>query len=78
LAGPFTFTKGLRLLKTPASGYQRAHQFGTLLFDLQADPRQERPLKNAAVEARMIEHLIRLMKFNDAPAEQFQRLGLSP
>ena len=28
------------------------------------------------IEQMMIEHLVRLMKENDAPPEQFERLGL--
>jgi chorismate mutase len=48
----------------------------TLLFDLQADPHQERPLSDPAVEQMMIDHLVRLMRENDAPPEQYQRLGL--
>ena len=30
------------------------------------------------VEQMMTEHLVRLMKENDAPPEQFERLGLRP
>jgi arylsulfatase A-like enzyme len=76
LAEPFPFTKGCRTMKINANTWTNAHQFGTLLFDLQADPRQERPLQDAAIEARMIEHMVRLMGENDAPAEQYERLGL--
>ncbi|MCL7453575.1 MAG: hypothetical protein M8467_11070, partial [Anaerolineae bacterium] len=50
--------------------------FGTLLFDLERDPKQEHPLDDPQVEAMMIGHLIRLMVDNDAPPEQFERLGL--
>ncbi len=76
LAGPFRFTKGLRVLKVEARPWIKAHPFGTLLFDLYTDPRQEHPLDDAEVEAMMIQHLIRLMLANDAPVEQFERLGL--
>ena len=44
--------------------------------DVESDPRQTKPIQDAAVEKRMIEHLIRLMKECDAPKEQFERLGL--
>jgi hypothetical protein len=50
--------------------------FGTILFDLDADPRQEHPIQNAEIEQIMIAHLVRLMRENDAPPEQFERLGL--
>lgn len=62
--------------KIEARPWIKAHPFGTLLFDLAADPRQERPLHDPEVEARMIQLLIRLMVENDAPPEQFERLGL--
>jgi arylsulfatase A-like enzyme len=76
LADPFSFTKGLRTLKTPARTWVNAHQFGHLLFDLAADPHQENPLQDAALEARMIGLMVRLMRENDAPPEQYIRLGL--
>jgi hypothetical protein len=76
LAEPFAFTKGVRPLKIEARPWIKAHPFGTLLFDLEADPRQEHPLQDPQVEARMIRLLIGLMVDNDAPAEQFERLGL--
>jgi arylsulfatase A-like enzyme len=76
LAEPFSFTKGLRTLKVEARPWIKAHPFGTLLFDLQTDPAQESPLDDPLVEERMIGHLLRLMLANDAPPEQFERLGL--
>jgi arylsulfatase A-like enzyme len=76
LAEPFSFTKGVRPLRIEARPWIKAHPFGTLLFDLAADPRQEHPLHDPLVEARMIRLLIGLMVDNDAPPEQFERLGL--
>ncbi len=76
LAGPFSFTKGLQVLRTEARPWIKAHPFGTLLFDLETDPSQEHPLADPEIEAMMIQHLIRLMVDNDAPPEQFERLGL--
>ena len=77
LAEPFTFTKGCRTMKIPAgrSG-SKAFDFGTLLFDLENDPGQERPLDDPETEERMIRLLVSLMKHNDAPLEQYERLGL--
>ncbi len=77
LVEPFSFTKGLCLLRTEARPWIKAHPFGTLLFDLESDPRQERPLEDPEVEGRMKRLLIDLMLANDAPPEQFERLGLS-
>jgi arylsulfatase A-like enzyme len=76
LAAPFSFTKGCQLLKVGARGWPRAHPFETVLYDLHSDPRQEHPISDPAVEAAMIEHLVRLMRENDTPKEQFERLGL--
>jgi hypothetical protein len=78
LAEPFSFTKGLKTLKIRSAGFHGNdyYPFGTLLFDLQADPGQEHPIQDPAVEKRMIDHLVRLMRGNDAPPEQFVRLGL--
>jgi arylsulfatase A-like enzyme len=77
LVEPFSFTKGLRLLRTEARPWIKAHPFGTMLFDLESDPRQERPLQDPEVEAWMKRLLLDLMLANDAPVEQFARLGLS-
>lgn len=77
LAPPFRFTKGCPLLKVPASGaWSRAWEWGTRLYDTANDPSQEHPLQDPALEARMTEHLTGLMRACDAPAEQFERLGL--
>jgi len=48
----------------------------TLLYDLQTDPHQEHPISDPAIEQMMLEHLVRLMHENNAPADQFVRLGL--
>jgi len=47
-----------------------------MLFDLTRDPRQRQPLNDAALEARMIELLVREMQANGAPLEQYDRLGV--
>jgi arylsulfatase A-like enzyme len=75
-AEPFAFTKGVKPLKTQANSQVQYHSFGTLLFDQLYDQQQAHPFQDAAVEQLMIEHMIRVMKENDAPIEQFQRLGL--
>lgn len=76
LAEPFDFTKGCRIMRIPGRSWAESHSFGTLLFDLQADPGQLNPLQDAEIEARMCALMVRLMQENDAPAEQFERLGL--
>ncbi len=79
LAEPFTFTKGCPTMKIPAiSGQASPYLFGTLLFDLQNDPGQEHPIVDEDVEWRMIELMVALMRENDAPPEQYERLNLPP
>ncbi|MGW6208682.1 sulfatase [Streptomyces sp. NPDC055089] len=78
LAEPFAFTKGVRTLRiaanpSPLLGPQR---FGTLLFDLDTDPRQEKPLVDDAVELRMVRLLVERLRSSEAPAEQYERLGV--
>jgi arylsulfatase A-like enzyme len=76
LAGPFGFSKNCRLLKIEGRDWTNPNPFGTLLFDLESDPHQDHPLQDLALEERMIAHLVRLMRENEAPVEQFTRLGL--
>ena len=83
VAGPLPFTKGCRVMKLQPKGgilqrYRDSHPGlkRTMLFDVEADPGQETPLSDPKVEARMVEHLVRLMRECAAPAEQFARLGL--
>ena len=47
-----------------------------MLFDLENDSNQMNPIQDEVKEKKMIDHMIRLMKQNDAPDEQFERLGL--
>jgi len=77
LAEPFSFTKQLRLLKIPSRSPYDHHRFGTMLFDIEADPAQTTPLDDPQAEAAMIRHMVRLMKESDAPVEQYVRLGLN-
>ena len=78
LSAPFKFSKGCPLMRIDAEPFQRVrpHDFGTLLYDLDADPDQKAPIENPEVEGRMAQHLVRLMEENDAPPEQYERLGL--
>ncbi|WP_306317049.1 MULTISPECIES: sulfatase [unclassified Streptomyces] len=76
-AEPFSFTKGLPTMRVnAASGWVSSWTHGTLLFDVEADPEQRNPLHDDALELRMASLLCRLMRENDAPRSQFERLGL--
>ena len=76
LAKPFTFMKGVPPMKIAARAMGNPHGFGTMLFDVTNDPKQENPLVDETIERRMIALLVERMKWNDAPQEQFERLGL--
>jgi arylsulfatase A-like enzyme len=76
LAQPFTFTKGCRTMQIATRTYFSAYTHGSMLFDLQNDPGQEHPLLDEDIERRMIALMVDLMHDNEAPAEQYERLGL--
>lgn len=80
LAGPFGFTKGTPLMRIEAVPGRQTGGLpsfsGTRLFCLASDPGEERPIENREEEERMIRLMVQLMKENDAPPEQFERLGL--
>lgn len=77
LREPFTFTKGCSVLKIKAKENYKVSQFGNLLFDLKDDPAQLKPIRDAEAEKRLIAAMIAKMRENDAPEEQFYRLGLT-
>lgn len=76
LVEPFRFTKGIPVLKVPGQSMSNPYAFGTLLFDLDTDPDQNEPLIDDYLELRMARLLVELMRDSDAPASQYDRLGL--
>jgi arylsulfatase A-like enzyme len=78
LAPPFSFTKGAPLMRIdvilPAWQMGQANP-GTRLYDLEKDPGQLNPINDPAIERRMIQLMVKLMKENDAPVEQYERMG---
>ncbi len=76
-ARPFGFTKGLPVMRIPAFRVEETiRKFDTMLFDLNTDPYQHNPLDNPEIEKKMIASMIRLMKENEAPDEQYVRMDL--
>ena len=80
----FSFTKGCPVMRI-RGGYgirtlgfppRSLMEYGTLLYDLETDPQQEHPLDDPETEERMIRAMVQLMKENEAPEEQYVRLGL--
>lgn len=82
LAGPFSFTKGCRVLKIPMPKdfypcmSVAKEENRDLLFDLEADPKQLSPLQDRETEQRMLRLMAELMLENDAPEEQYARIGI--
>ncbi len=82
LAEPFNFTKQCPVLRIPGlAGRYNMSDFGTMLYDTQEDPGQERPIDlgsaaGQAIETRMIELMVGLMRENEAPVEQYERIGV--
>ena len=71
---PLPFTKGYPLLRF---GGAVKSDHPTLLFDVEEDPRQARPLQSPEAERRMLDHLRAAMHAAAAPPEQFARVGLA-
>ena len=76
LREPFSFSRGCRTMKIQARPMVNPYIYGSLLFDLKNDPGQEHPIKDKDIEKRMIGLMVDLMKKNDVPLEQYERLGL--
>lgn len=77
VAREFDFTKEIPLMKFVSDSGSSAYQFGDLLFDLHKDKNQNSPIKNEVVEERMKQLLRNLLEQNNAPKEQYIRLGLA-
>ncbi len=50
--------------------------FNTMLYDFAKEPKQQQPIEDRHIEANMVKEMVELMKENDAPEEQYRRLGL--
>jgi arylsulfatase A-like enzyme len=76
-AGRFLPYTDMPVFRLPVHQPTRPFVSETLLFDRETDSQQERNLAGTEFESRYIELLIRAMRESDAPAEQYQRLGLT-
>lgn len=72
----FSFTKGLKLLKIPSNDKYKVAGFGTLIFDRKHDPLQNNNLNSNDLKDTLTKKMVKLMKDNDAPDEQYYRLDL--
>lgn len=71
---PLPFTKEIPVMRFDVNSYVHAFNYGDLLFDLTKG--QDVTIQDEAVRDHMERLMIQLMKENDAPAEQFERVGL--
>lgn len=73
----FSFTRGAKVMKIPSAGaVGTAYDIGNLFFDLERDPRQERPCRNSEEERRLLALMRQEMHAHEAPREQYERIGL--
>ncbi len=72
----FPFAQHCPLLKVEARVGNNSYWYGTRLYDLEKDPQQLHPVTDLTLNRTMAELLRRAMHESDAPAEQYQRLGL--
>jgi arylsulfatase A-like enzyme len=82
MSPPLPFTKGTPVMKIAVPRVERsdvaiAAGMGSKLYDLAIDPGQQNPIDDPTAEARMIALMRGLMEANDAPEEQYGRLGLA-
>ncbi|CAH2713145.1 hypothetical protein BACCIP111895_00278 [Neobacillus rhizosphaerae] len=74
---PFSFTKGCQTMKIRAGEeFTNPFQYGSKLFDLTTDPEQKEEIEDLEIELKFIEKIAEKMRENDAPKEQFERLGI--
>ena len=77
LSDGFSFTQGVKVLKIKANeGMNHLANFGTKLFDLKNDPKQESPIIDYELETKLANELLKLMRADECPDERFERFGL--
>lgn len=78
LSTPFNFSKGCKLLRVVQKDRQYINNtIHDMLFDLEKDPQQLVNLvDDYETKARLSNAMIQSLKDNDAPVEQYQRMGL--
>ncbi len=77
LAAPFDFTKGCRVMKiaSQVSNIKPALD-NSKLFDVENDPEELQEINDVKVVISLTNKMLELMRRNDAPKEQYQRMGL--
>ena len=73
----FNFMKQSGVFKVPVHHSTDSYRFGTMLFDLLTDPEQKCPIHDSNIEDHLCQAMKKMMKDNQAPKEQFERIGLT-
>ncbi len=78
LVDGFSYMKGAKVLKMPASYAfnDNCFRYGSRLYDLQEDKNETRQISDPVIEKYLLKNMKEMMVKNDAPKEQFTRLGI--
>lgn len=76
LCEPFSFTKGVPVLRLESTSPVSQAEYPTMLFCVREDPMELKEVTDEEQEEKMIRLMKKLMKENDCPEEQFVRMGL--
>jgi len=77
LSQPFDYTKGCMTMKIKAvAGFINPVQYGSKLFDISEDPMQLKEIDDSEVEVRLTREIAEKMRQNNAPSEQYERMGI--
>ncbi len=74
-SGP-EFLQGAKVLRLKAHNEINPYWYGTRLYDLASDPDELKPIRDDDAERRLIVMMRALMKENEAPDDQYERLGI--
>lgn len=73
---PLSFSKSMRVMKLPRTPPAFSKR-SDLIFDRNADPRQDNPIDDPVLVEKLSRVLAEQMRAIDAPPEQFARMGFS-
>jgi len=77
LCRDFSFTRGMPVLRFQRHGRKRPITADHMLFNVEADPGQADRLDDDTTEARLCARMAELMRDCEAPAAQFDRMGVA-
>ena len=76
LFGGFSFLRSAKVLRVHAENGINPYWYGTRLYDLSSDPEQSVSIRDDDTEKRLLSIMRDLMKENEAPSDQYIRLGI--